>query len=414
MQIDQQLSHPLSGSKKFYIEGELYPTIRVPMRVISLTTGQSFFIYDTSGSYTDPLSAIEIPRGLPLIRKDEMNVRADTEFYDGRKIKQEDNGNTKFNHHLELLAFKLQRRPRRARLAPVTQLYYAKRGIITAEMEFAAIRENQNRELNKKERITPEFVREEIARGRAIIPANINHPELEPMIIGRNFLVKVNANIGNSAVTSSVEEELEKLIWAIRWGADTVMDLSTGKNIHTLRDFIIRHSPVPIGTVPLYQALEKVGGIAEDLTWELYRDTLMEQAEQGVDYFTIHAGVLLNYISLTQNRVTGIVSRGGSIMAQWCFAHKKENFLYTHFKEICEIMGTYDVSFSLGDGLRPGCTADASDLLRRGQASSVVPDRAATAAAGPRELSAPAGGAGGHHGSLRLPGAADSRAEGSR
>src|SRR3990167_2216346 len=362
MQIEHCLRHPFSGAKKNYISGQVHPFIRVPMRQIHLSNHEVLNVYDTSGPYTDPDVLIDASHGLTELRASWVEQRKDTEIYSGRRLQPQDNGHREFHQPIQEVNH-LERIPKRAKAnCNVTQMHYARRGMITPEMEFAAIRENQGRKQQGHHHfITPEFVRDEIARGRAIIPANINHAELEPMIIGRNFLVKVNANIGNSAVTSSVEEELEKLIWAIRWGADTVMDLSTGKNIHTLRDFIIRHSPVPIGTVPLYQALEKVGGIAEDLTWELYRDTLMEQAEQGVDYFTIHAGVLLNYISLTQNRVTWIVSRGGSIMAQWCFAHKKENFLYTHFKEICEIMGTYDVSFSLGDGLRPGCTADAND-----------------------------------------------------
>jgi phosphomethylpyrimidine synthase len=330
MKLDHFLRSPLSGSKKVYQEGILHPYMRVPMREITLTNGKVFPVYDTSGAYTDPLVPLNIcmdsAAKLPDIRSAWFTQRNTT---DG-----------------------------------VTQLYYAKRGIITAEMEYAAIRENQGRAIAQQHKITPEFVRAEIARGRAIIPANIKHVELEPMIIGRNFLTKVNANIGNSPVTSSITEEVEKLIWAVRWGADNVMDLSTGKNIHATRECILRNSPVPIGTVPVYQALEKVGGVVEDLTWESFRDTLIEQAEQGVDYFTIHAGVLLRYVPLTAQRITGIVSRGGSIMAKWCVAHQQENFLYTHFNEICAIMRNYDVSFSLGDGLRPGSIADANDAAQ--------------------------------------------------
>lgn len=354
MQIHSSLYQPLPASKKYYINGKIYPNIRVPMREISLTNGEIFTVYDTSGVYTDHAVCIDVNNGLPDIRSSFIDCRKDSEMYTSYLVQLIDNKYTK----------NLQRRPRRAKDNAVTQLYYAKQGIITPEMEYVALRENQNYQEKSFKSITPEFVRDEIARGRAIIPANINHVELEPMIIGRNFLTKVNANIGNSAVTSSIEEEVEKLIWAIRWGADTVMDLSTGKNIHAVRDSIIRNSPVPIGTVPVYQALEKVGGIAEDLTWDIFRDTLIEQAEQGVDYFTIHAGVLLRFIPLTAKRVTGIVSRGGAIMAQWCVAHHQENFLYTHFQEICEIMKSYDVSFSLGDGLRPGSIADASDAAQ--------------------------------------------------
>jgi len=361
MQIDHHLRVPLSGSKKNYLSGTVYPNIRIPIREITQTNGSIFPIYDTSGAYTDPLVSIDIASGLSDIRSEWIDLRDDTQHYQGRNIQPQDNGYKEASKNYGGVSEKLQRNPKRANCVAVTQLHYAKQGIITAEMEYVAIRENQNREKNKIQKITPEFVRDEIARGRAIIPANINHTELEPMIIGRNFLTKINANIGNSPVTSSIEEEVEKLIWAIRWGADTVMDLSTGKNIHTTRDYIIRNSPVPIGTVPIYQALEKVGGVAENLTWEIFRDTLIEQAEQGVDYFTIHAGVLLRYIPLTARRVTGIVSRGGSIMAKWCLTHHKENFLYTHFDEICEIMRSYDVSFSLGDGLRPGSIADAND-----------------------------------------------------
>jgi phosphomethylpyrimidine synthase len=382
----QLTREPLPASRKIYVTGSR-PDLRVPMREIALSNGERVTVYDTSGPYTDEEAAIDIRQGLPALRARWIAQRGDTEPYDGRALQAQDDGaRTAEGEALAALraaASGLRRQPRRARAgANVTQLHYARRGIVTPEMEFVAIRENQRREwaqayLADAERearlrgqplgarwpevITPEFVREEVARGRAIIPANINHPELEPMAIGRNFLVKVNANIGNSAVTSSIEEEVEKLVWATRWGADTVMDLSTGRHIHTTRDWIIRNSPVPIGTVPIYQALEKVGGVAEDLSWEIFRDTLIEQAEQGVDYFTIHAGVRLAYIPLTARRMTGIVSRGGSILAKWCMAHHRENFLYTHFEEICEIMKAYDVSFSLGDGLRPGSQADAND-----------------------------------------------------
>lgn len=360
MHINSDLRLPLSGSKKCYQHGNIYPDLQVPFREITLTNGQSFPVYDTSGIYTDTSAAIDINSGLPDIRSPHIQSRENTEIYEGRIIQPKDNGYRE-NKHLHFSSH-LQHKPRRSKSnCAVTQLHYAKRGIITPEMEYVAIRENQNRDIAQEKRITPEFVCDEIAHGRAIIPANINHVELEPMIIGRHFLTKINANIGNSPVTSSIEEEVEKLIWAIRWGADTVMDLSTGKNIHTTRDYIIRNSPVPIGTVPIYQALEKVDGRAENLSWDIFRDTLIEQAEQGVDYFTIHAGVLLRYIKLTAKRTTGIVSRGGSIMAQWCITHHKENFLYTHFEEICEIMRAYDISFSLGDGLRPGSTADAND-----------------------------------------------------
>lgn len=351
-----------SGSKKVYVTGSR-PDIKVPMREIELSPTTGTFgeednppvrVYDTSGPYTDPDYSVDITKGLPALRSTWIQERGDVEEYDGREIKPEDNGykdknDPRANHNV----FPgLKRKPLRAKKGKnITQLHYARKGIITPEMEFIAIRENMK----------PEFVRDEVAKGRAIIPSNINHPESEPMIIGRNFHVKINANIGNSAVSSSIEEEVEKMTWATRWGADNIMDLSTGKNIHTTREWIIRNSAVPVGTVPIYQALEKVNGVAEDLTWEVYRDTLIEQAEQGVDYFTIHAGVLLRYVPLTAKRVTGIVSRGGSIMAQWCLHHHKENFLYTHFEEICEIMKTYDVSFSLGDGLRPGSIADAND-----------------------------------------------------
>ncbi|USK61605.1 phosphomethylpyrimidine synthase ThiC [Peribacillus asahii] len=348
------------ASKKVFVEGS-QPSIRVPFREIqqsSTVTARGeevnppIRVYDTSGPYTDPQVKIDIEKGLPSVRSEWIRNREDTEEYIGREIKPEDNGYKKIDQGKEFVFPGLKRKPLRAKKGRnVTQMHYARQGIITPEMEYIALRENMD----------PEFVRKEVAEGRAIIPANINHSESEPMIIGRNFLVKINANIGNSAVTSSIDEEVEKMTWAIRWGADTMMDLSTGKNIHTTREWIIRNCPVPVGTVPIYQALEKVNGIAEDLTWEVFRDTLIEQAEQGVDYFTIHAGVRLPYIPLTAKRTTGIVSRGGSIMAQWCLAHHQENFLYTHFEEICEIMKTYDVSFSLGDGLRPGSIADAND-----------------------------------------------------
>lgn len=362
MQLEPFLRRPLSGSKKIYISGKLYPEIRVAMREIALKSGDVLPLYDTSGAYTDPDCPIDILSGAPDIRGSWIEARGHTESYAGRKVRYEDNGYTKPTASLNMREEQLQRAPKRVKAGcSLTQRYYARCGIITAEMEYAAIRENQQRKIQQAKMITPEFVRDEIASGRAILPANINHPELEPMVIGRHFLTKINANIGNSPVTSSIEEEVEKLIWAIRWGADTVMDLSTGKNIHTTREYVIRHSPVPIGTVPIYQALEKVGGIVEDLTWEIYRDTLIEQAEQGVDYFTIHAGVLLRHIKHTAKRVTGIVSRGGSIMAKWCMSHHRENFLYTHFDEICEIMRCYDICHSLGDGLRPGSIADAND-----------------------------------------------------
>jgi len=361
MQIDHFLRKPLSGSKKTYVPGELYPHLRVAMREIALADSHSLTVYDTSGAYTDTEQAIDIRAGLPDIRSEWIAARNDVESYQGREVRLEDDGYRKANSK-QACAFSPHRLPKRAKPGHgLTQLYYAKQGIITPEMEYAAIRENQQRAIRQEEQITPEIVRAEVARGRAIIPANINHVELEPMVIGRRFLTKINSNIGNSPITSSIEEEVEKLIWSIRWGADTVMDLSTGKNIHTTREFVIRNSPVPIGTVPIYQALEKVGGVVEDLTWEIYRDTLIEQAEQGVDYFTIHVGVLLRHIQHTAKRLTGIVSRGGSIMAKWCMAHHKENFLYTHFHEICEIMRAYDICHSLGDGLRPGCQADAND-----------------------------------------------------
>ncbi len=382
---------PFPQSRKVYVPGA-QPGVQVPMREIALTNGETVTVYDTSGPYTDPAAEINIRQGLAPVRSQWVAARGDTEAYEGRaRVALDDGGKhgEEADARIEALraeAAGLQRRPLRAKAGHnVTQMHYARRGIVTPEMEYIAIRENGKREwmreyLSDAERearlrgnamgaripdvITPEFVRDEVARGRAVIPANINHPEVEPMIIGRNFLVKINANIGNSAVTSSIEEEVEKLVWSIRWGGDTVMDLSTGKNIHTTRDWIIRNSPVPIGTVPIYQALEKVGGVAEDLTWEIFRDTLIEQAEQGVDYFTIHAGVRLPFIHLTTQRRTGIVSRGGSILAKWCITHHKENFLYTHFDEICEIMKAYDVTFSLGDGLRPGSAADANDAAQ--------------------------------------------------
>lgn len=383
--LNDSVTRAFPNSRKIYVQGSR-PDIRVPMREITqadtpLSIGRErnppLYVYDTSGPYTDPDVAIDLRKGLPPLRQQWILERGDTEQLSGPssafgRARQADPS-------LAHLRFEHIRPPRRARPgANVTQMHYARRGIITPEMEFIAIRENQRLELYRDtllarrhpgqafgasipEEITPEFVRDEVARGRAIIPANINHPESEPMIIGRNFLVKINANMGNSAVTSSIEEEVEKMVWATRWGADTIMDLSTGKNIHETREWIIRNSPVPVGTVPIYQALEKVGGKAEELTWEIFRDTLIEQAEQGVDYFTIHAGVRLAFIPLTARRVTGIVSRGGSIMAKWCLAHHRESFLYEHFEEICEIMKAYDVAFSLGDGLRPGSIADAND-----------------------------------------------------
>ena len=378
----KDLTRILPASKKVYIQGSR-PDIQVPMREIELTdtpTGLGgehnppIMVYDTSGVYTDPNVEIDLNKGLPNIRDSWIEERQDTEkletlssAFGQERLRDIRTAEIRFAHI---------QKPRRAKAGKnVTQMHYAKQGIITPEMEYIAIRENQRQREGVDMRqhpgqnfgaknlteITPEFVRQEVAEGRAIIPANINHPECEPMIIGRNFLVKINANIGNSALGSSIDEEVAKMTWATRWGADTIMDLSTGKNIHETREWIIRNSPVPIGTVPIYQALEKVNGIAEDLTWEIFKDTLIEQAEQGVDYFTIHAGVLLRYVPLTANRLTGIVSRGGSIMAQWCLAHHEENFLYTHFDEICEIMKAYDVSFSLGDGLRPGCIQDAND-----------------------------------------------------
>ncbi|MDP6476585.1 MAG: phosphomethylpyrimidine synthase ThiC, partial [Nitrospinaceae bacterium] len=379
------------NSKKVYVAGSIHPQIRVPFREITLTASpngngspalpESVIVYDTSGPYTDPTKEIDIRKGMEPLRAEWIQSRGDVEEYEGRMVQPGDNGYKSEEHLPERERFPLaDRKILRAKSGKnVSQLHYARQGIITPEMEYIAIRENQKRadldlDMEREKRlagnsfgasipdeITPEFVRNEIALGRAIIPANINHPEIEPIIIGRNFLVKINANIGNSAISSSIEEEVEKMVWAIRWGSDTVMDLSTGKNIHETREWIIRNSPVPIGTVPIYQALEKVEGKAEELTWEIYRDTLIEQAEQGVDYFTIHAGVLLRYVPMTAKRMTGIVSRGGAILAKWCLAHHKENFLYTNFEEICDIMKTYDISFSLGDGLRPGSQADAND-----------------------------------------------------
>ena len=412
----------MPNSQRVYVEGEIHPEVRVPFREISLAPTKDFNgqlepnepvrVYDTSGPWGDPEFAGDSSQGIPALREEWIRGRGDVAEYDGREIKPEDNGYLTRGH--EEFASQAERKNRLDHFQgakrkplracadhPVTQLWYARQGIITPEMEFIAIRENHGIARQKEEgrrkngesellnssfllhpsernslqhahpgesfgasipkEITPEFVRSEVARGRAIIPANINHPELEPMIIGRNFLVKINANIGNSAVASSIEEEVEKMRWATKWGADTVMDLSTGKNIHATREWIIRNSPVPIGTVPIYQALEKVNGRAEDLTWEIFRDTLIEQAEQGVDYFTIHAGVLLRFVPLTARRMTGIVSRGGSIMAKWCLTHHKESFLYEHWDDICDIMAAYDVSFSIGDGLRPGSIADAND-----------------------------------------------------
>ncbi|GGY80803.1 phosphomethylpyrimidine synthase ThiC [Pseudoduganella plicata] len=403
-EVDSAAVAPLPNSRKIYVTGSR-PDIRVPMREIAQADTSASFghepnppisVYDTSGPYTDPAANIDIREGLAPMRAGWIAERGDTEELAGPTSQF---GQARLaDPALAQLRFNLHRKPRRAvDGACVTQMHYARRGIVTPEMEFVAIRENLRRReyleglraagpmgerladlmgrqhpgqsfgASIPNEITPEFVRDEIARGRAIIPANINHPELEPMIIGRNFLVKVNANIGNSAVTSSIGEEVEKMTWAIRWGGDTVMDLSTGKHIHETREWIVRNSPVPIGTVPIYQALEKVNGKAEDLTWDIFRDTLIEQAEQGVDYFTIHAGVLLRYVPLTAKRLTGIVSRGGSIMAKWCLAHHKENFLYTHFEDICQIMKAYDVSFSLGDGLRPGSIYDANDEAQLGE-----------------------------------------------
>jgi phosphomethylpyrimidine synthase len=428
--IEPHSSEQLPNSTRVYLQGRIHPEVRVPVREIALSPTKTFSgeleanepvrVYDCSGPWGDPAFTGTSDEGLPALRAKWIADRKDVAEYDGREVKPQDNGylsgkhaeyasKAEKNRLVEFPGLKGQRRrPLRASAGhPVTQLWYARQGIVTPEMEFIAIRENLGRaqiadmkddivrnDLDKQHagsshqsrvtshyspsvfrrfpqripaQITPEFVREEVAAGRAIIPANINHPELEPMIIGRNFLVKINANIGNSAVASSIEEEVEKMRWATKWGADTVMDLSTGKNIHATREWILRNSPVPIGTVPIYQALEKVNGKAEDLTWELFRDTLIEQAEQGVDYFTIHAGVLLRYVPLTASRMTGIVSRGGSIMAKWCLAHHQENFLYTHWDDICDIMAAYDVSFSIGDGLRPGSIADANDRAQFGE-----------------------------------------------
>jgi phosphomethylpyrimidine synthase len=388
-QLSDSVTRPISGSRKVHIEGSR-PDLRVPMREIVLAQTPKMFgaaeanapftVYDTSGAYTDPDATIDLVAGLTALRAPWIAERGDSALLGGMSSQfgQQRLADSK----LDAIRFPALRAPRRAIAgANVSQMHYARRGIVTPEMEFIAIRENQRMDAitdaqllrqhpgqhfgaNIQARITPEFVREEVARGRAIIPNNINHPESEPMIIGRNFLTKINANIGNSAVSSGIAEEVEKMVWAIRWGADTVMDLSTGKHIHETREWILRNSPVPIGTVPIYQALEKVDGRAEELTWDIFRDTLIEQAEQGVDYFTIHAGVLLRYVPLTAKRVTGIVSRGGSIMAKWCLAHHQESFLYTHFAEICEIMKAYDVAFSLGDGLRPGSIADANDAAQ--------------------------------------------------
>ena len=424
--IEPHSSDQLPNSTRVYVGGELHPGVKVPFREIalsptrsmdgSLTQNEPVRVYDTSGPWGDPAFEGDVEQGLPALRADWIRARGDVAEYDGRAVKPEDNGYLSVSHAQQASERRgglsplqqpenAKRRPLKATGHPVTQLWYAKQGIVTPEMEYIAIRENMGRarildqtgdlvrhDLDKQHigssqnpageytpgifrrfpqripaEITPEFVRSEVAAGRAIIPANINHPELEPMIIGRNFLVKINANIGNSAVASSIDEEVEKMRWATKWGADTVMDLSTGRNIHATREWILRNSPVPIGTVPIYQALEKVNGKAEDLTWELYRDTLIEQAEQGVDYFTIHAGVLLRFIPLTARRMTGIVSRGGSILAKWCLAHHQENFLYTHWDEICDICAAYDVSFSIGDGLRPGSIADANDEPQFGE-----------------------------------------------
>lgn len=369
---------PRAGGRKVYVAGELFPDIRVPFREVAVHPSANeppVTMYDSSGPYTDPTAVIDIKKGLPKVKSSWQLDRGDiAPVAHPREVKPEDNGHASGRHLAPRFDTSNHQVFKGVEGRPVTQYEYAKAGIITPEMEYVAIRENLRREQNAPcirdgedfgasipDFVTPEFVRQEIARGRAIIPHNINHPEVEPMIIGRNFLVKINANIGNSAVLSSVDDEVDKLVWATRWGADNVMDLSTGRNIHNIRDWIIRNSSVPIGTVPIYQALEKVNGVAEDLTWEVYRDTLIEQAEQGVDYFTIHAGVRLPFVPLTANRVTGIVSRGGSIMAKWCLAHHKESFLYEHFEDICDIMRAYDVSFSLGDGLRPGSIADAND-----------------------------------------------------
>lgn len=377
------LPDPFPGSSKTYLSGERYPNLQIPTRQVRLSTGEIVSLYDTSGPYTDATLAIDVNRGLPEVRSTWLEARADIECFNRQLSQANDN---KVKSPMTSSARVIRRAKQRVGGANgITQLAYARRGIVTEEMEYVALRENGKRDWIKEnlpeaahpqqalawgnitagpDIITPEFVRDEVARGRAIIPANINHTELEPMVIGRHFKVKINANIGNSALSSSIEEEVAKLIWAIHWGADSVMDLSTGREIHTTREWIMRNSPVPVGTVPIYQALEKVGGIAEDLSWSIFRDTLLEQAEQGVDYFTIHAGLRSLFLPLATSRRTGIVSRGGSIIAKWCAAHGKENFLYTHFEDICDIMRAYDVSFSLGDGLRPGCIADANDAAQ--------------------------------------------------
>ncbi len=390
-QLSESVTRPIPGSRKIFVAGSR-PDLQVPMREIAQTRTPTLFggqenppvtVYDTSGPYTDPQANIDLAAGLAAVRSRWIEERGDTEQLAG--LSSAFGRKRQHDAKLDAVRFPGRTLPRRAiGTANVTQMHYARRGIVTPEMEYVAIRENQRLDAvrdagllaqhpgqsfgaNIQQIITPEFVRDEIARGRAVLPNNINHPECEPMIIGRNFLTKINANIGNSAVSSGIAEEVEKLVWAIRWGGDTVMDLSTGKHIHETREWIVRNSPVPIGTVPIYQALEKVDGRAEELNWDIFRDTLIEQAEQGVDYFTIHAGVLLRHVPLTAKRVTGIVSRGGSIMAKWCLAHHKENFLYTHFEDICDIMKAYDVSFSLGDGLRPGCIADANDAAQFGE-----------------------------------------------
>ncbi len=390
-QLSESVTRPIPGSRKIFVAGSR-PDLQVPMREIAQTRTPTLFggeenhpitVYDTSGPYTDPQATIDLAAGLAAVRNAWIEERGDTEQLAG--LSSAFGRKRQHDAKLDAVRFPGRTLPRRAiGTANVTQMHYARRGIVTPEMEYVAIRENQRLDAvrdagllaqhpgqsfgaNIQQIITPEFVRDEIARGRAVLPNNINHPECEPMIIGRNFLTKINANIGNSAVSSGIAEEVEKLVWAIRWGGDTVMDLSTGKHIHETREWIVRNSPVPIGTVPIYQALEKVDGRAEELNWDIFRDTLIEQAEQGVDYFTIHAGVLLRHVPLTAKRVTGIVSRGGSIMAKWCLAHHKENFLYTHFEDICDIMKAYDVSFSLGDGLRPGCIADANDAAQFGE-----------------------------------------------
>lgn len=390
-QLSESVTRPIPGSRKIFVQGSR-PDLQVAMREIVQSQTPTLFggednppitVYDPSGPYTDPDARIDLSTGLPALRAKWIEERGDTELLP--QLSSEFGRGRETNARLDAVRFPSRTLPRVAKAgANVSQMHYARKGIITPEMEYVAIRENQRLDAVRdalllkqhageafgasiQKFITPEFVRDEIARGRAILPNNINHPESEPMIIGRNFLTKINANIGNSAVSSGIAEEVEKLVWSIRWGGDTVMDLSTGKHIHETREWIIRNSPVPIGTVPIYQALEKVDGRAEELTWEIFRDTLIEQAEQGVDYFTIHAGVLLRYVPLTAKRVTGIVSRGGSILAKWCLAHHKENFLYTHFEDICEIMKAYDVAFSLGDGLRPGCIADANDAAQFGE-----------------------------------------------